>query len=149
MIDQQTLEQQERQISRALSAWAATSVTVGAVAALVGRASGRRELTRFGRQTALWGVVDGAIAAAGVISRRRRGDLTDEEATAQARRLRKLLAINAAADVAYVGLGAAVVRRASRGRTTLRLGRGDGVAIVIQGAFLLALDSHHAYHLKI
>lgn len=25
--------------------------------------------------------------------------------------------------------------------------RGDGAAILVQGAFLLALDSHYAYHL--
>jgi len=55
------------------------------------------------------------------------------------RRLRRILLINCVADVGYLALAAAAWRK---GRT------GDGAAIAIQGAFLLALDSHYAYHLE-
>jgi hypothetical protein len=52
--------------------------------------------------------------------------------------LRRILLVNCAADLGYLALGAAAMRRGWRG---------DGAAIVVQGAFLLALDSHFAYRL--
>ncbi|MEI4279689.1 DUF6992 family protein [Klenkia terrae] len=110
----------ETRLTSVLGTWAAASVAVGAVLSV-------RESTRgFGRQTAAWGAVDGAIAAVGTRNRRRRGP-TDPA------RLRKVLLVNAGLDVGYLALGAALLR-------TDRW-RGDGAAVVVQGAFLLALDS--------
>jgi len=76
----------EEQLTRVLSAWAAGSVAVGAVCSLSPRTRG------FGRQTAAWGLVDGAIAYAGVRARRRKGP-TDPA------RLRTVLLVNAGLDV--------------------------------------------------
>ncbi len=138
-MDQAELERYERELSALLGTWAAGSITKGTTIAIIGQRAGRREWLRFGRQTAAWGAIDAIIAGAGAISRARRGDLTDEEATAKAQSLLRLLLINAAADVAYIGVGAYLAARRSRG---------DGAAVIIQGGFLLALDTTYALRIR-
>ncbi|GHE11135.1 DUF6992 family protein [Klenkia taihuensis] len=109
----------ETRLTTVLGAWAAGSVVLGGVLAT-------RPATRgFGRQTAAWGAVDGAIAAVGARNRRRRGP------TAPAR-LRTVLLVNAGLDVGYLLAGAALLRSDRW--------RGDGAAVLVQGAFLLLLD---------
>ncbi len=76
----------ETRLTTVLGAWAAASVVLGGVLAAGQRTRG------FGRQTAAWGAVDGAIAAVGVRNRRRRGP-TDPA------RLRRVLLVNAGLDV--------------------------------------------------
>jgi len=158
-MNQQELESNERQISTLLGAWAVGSVIKGSAIALLGRRTGRRQWVRFGRQTAMWGAIDGLIAGAGTISRSRRGELSDEEVQTQRRRLQLMLIANAAADVLYIAGGAHVAFHAKPARvdlggqviperTSFRMGRGDGVAIIIQGAFLLALDATYARKLS-
>lgn len=110
----------EERLTSLLGGWAAASTAVGAVLAL------RPDTRGFGRQTAAWGLVDGAIAYVGVRARRRRGPT-------EPGRLRRVLAVNACLDVAYVAAGALLTRR---GRW-----RGDGWAVVVQGLFLLLLDT--------
>lgn len=110
---------------RTLGAWSAASIVGGAALWVAGRDDFSRH---FGRQTLAWGAVDALIAGWG--ASRPAGDVE---------RLRKVLLINCVADVGYLGLGAWAYRRGWRG---------DGAAIVAQGAFLLALDSHYAYHLR-
>ncbi|SDP63830.1 hypothetical protein SAMN05660199_04451 [Klenkia soli] len=117
----------ETRLTTVLGGWAAASVAVGGVLAAVPRTRG------FGRQTAAWGAVDGAIAAVGARNRRRRGP-TDPA------RLRRVLLVNAGLDVGYLALGAVLLR-------TDRW-RGDGAAVVVQGAFLLALDATAAAALR-
>ena len=158
-MNQQELESNERQISTLLGAWAVGSVIKGSAIALLGRRTGRQQWVRFGRQTAMWGAIDGLIAGAGTISRSRRGELSDEEVQTQRRRLQLMLIANAAADVLYIAGGAHVAFHAKPARvdlggqviperTSFRMGRGDGVAIIIQGAFLLALDATYARKLS-
>ncbi len=157
-MDQAELEGLEKQISGLLGAWAVGSVIKGSAIALLGRRGGRQQWVRFGRQTAMWGAIDGLIAGAGTWSRSRRGTLTDEEVHREAKRLRLLLTVNAIADVLYVAGGAHIAFHAKPARvdgtghlvperTSFRMGRGDGVAIIIQGAFLLALDATYARRL--
>ena len=110
----------EQQLTRVLAAWAAGSVAAGAV--LVASPARRG----FGRQTLVWGLVDGAIAAVGSRRRAARGP-TDPA------RLRRVLLLNAGLDVGYLAAGAALVRRTRW--------RGDGWAVLVQGAFLLVLDT--------
>ena len=81
----------------------------------------------------MWGVVDGAIAYVG--SRRRAAKGPTDRA-----RLRRVLLVNAALDVGYLAAGAWLVRD---GRW-----RGDGAAVLVQGAFLLVLDSAAARGLR-
>lgn len=114
-----------RGLMTTLAAWSALSVAGGAVL----WATGRSDFTRnFGRQTLAWGVVDAAIAGWGA-----------SRPPADIGRLRRILVVNSVADVGYLVLGAAAVRS---GRS------GDGAAILVQGGFLLALDTHYAYHLR-
>ncbi len=146
-MDRTDLEAAERQITTLLSVWAAGSVIKGGAIALMGKRTGRRQSLTFGRQTAMWGAVDALIAGAGALSRSRRGELTQEQVDAEARKLRNLLLINAAADVVYIAGGAHIAYHAGREGTSFRMTRGDGLAIVIQGAFLLALDATYAKRL--
>jgi hypothetical protein len=99
----------------------------------------------FGRQTFLWGAIDGAIAGAGAIRGRRPRNPGTELADAQ--RLRKILLINSAIDVGYVAAGGWLMARCVNDRPH-KLTRADGAAIVIQGAFLLALDTKFAVQLS-
>ena len=150
-MDRDELEGYEREITTLLTVWAAGSVIKGTAIALIGKRTGRKQWVRFGRQTAMWGAVDALIAGAGALSRSRRGELTPEEVDAEARKLRTLLLINAAADVLYVAGGAHIAFHAKPGppeKTSFRMGRGDGLAILIQGAFLLALDGTYARKLS-
>lgn len=91
----------------------------------------------------MWGAIDALIAAAGAVGRRQ--DVADPEA--RARRLRRILWANALADVAYVAAGAHLVAHAREDRLIVRMGRGDGWAIVVQGGFLLVLDTAFARRL--
>lgn len=117
----------EQRLTQVLGGWAAGSVVTGAALAL-------RPATRgLGRQTAAWGAVDGAVALVGARRRAARGP-TDPA------RLRRVLLLNAGLDVGYLALGARM-RRSPRWR-------GDGDAVVVQGAFLLLLDSTAALALR-
>lgn len=150
-MDRDELEGYEREITTLLSVWAAGSVIKGTAIALIGQRTGRKQWLRFGRQTAMWGAVDALIAGAGALSRSKRGELTQEEVDAEARKLRMLLLLNAAADVLYIAGGAHIAVHAKPGppeKTSFRMGRGDGIAMIIQGAFLLALDATYARRLS-
>ena len=115
----------EVRLTQVLGTWAAGSVTAGALLA--------RRRPGFARQTAAWGLVDGAIALVGSRRRASRGP-TDPA------RLRRVLLVNAGLDVGYLAAGAWLVRD---GRW-----RGDGAAVLVQGAFLLLLDGAAARALR-
>jgi hypothetical protein len=117
----------ERELTRVLGAWAIASVVGGAVLTVSPDRRG------FGRQTLVWGLVDGAIALVGSRRRAARGP-TDPV------RLRRVLLLNAGLDVGYLAAGAWLVRD---GRW-----RGDGHAVLVQGGFLLLLDSAAARALR-
>lgn len=117
----------EDRLTQVLSAWAVGSIVTGAVLTAC-------PITRgFGRQTAAWGAVDGVIAYAGRRGRRRKGP-TDPA------HLRRILLLNAGLDVGYLAVGARLSR-------TERW-RGDGLAVLVQGAFLLVLDTTAALALS-
>ena len=117
----------EAQLTRVLGAWAVGSLVVGAALCVP------RSMRGFGRQTAAWGLVDGAIA--GVGARRRASGRTAEPG-----RLRTVLLVNAGLDVGYL-VGGAWLLRSTRWR-------GDGTAVLAQGAFLLWLDTTTAARLR-
>ncbi|PWJ56259.1 hypothetical protein SAMN06264364_101234 [Quadrisphaera granulorum] len=140
----------ERQLQRSLGAWVGVSTVGGAAAIAVGRSRKDPLLRAFGLQTLLW-----AAADAGVLAASTRGN------TPPAGRLRALLIANAAADVAYVGIGSALAARPDRVPQRLRgLGRqerrrtsdaavrGHGLAVVVQGLALLVIDSTAAARLR-
>jgi hypothetical protein len=117
----------EEQLTRVLGGWAVGSVVAGAALSAAPRTRG------FGRQTLAWGAVDGAIAQVGARRRAAKG-ATDPQ------RLRRILLVNAGLDVGYLAAAAWLWRD---GRW-----RGDGAAVAVQGAFLLALDATAAQRLR-
>ena len=139
------IRSEEARLTTSLGAWAGASIATGAAAWTIGRSTGRPALEAFGRQTFLWGAIDGAIAGAGALRGRRPRDPGTEIRDAQ--RLRRILLINAAADVAYVAAGMWLMARPEPDKPR-RLTRADGAAIVIQGGFLLALDTTFAARVR-
>jgi hypothetical protein len=99
----------------------------------VGRRDGERTLGDAGRATVAWGLADAAVAGWGAW-RERRDDATD--AATRARTMALVTGVNALLDVGYVTAGAAM---ASRSRH-----RGDGLAMAVQGSFLLYLDTRYS-----
>lgn len=112
---------------------------LGAANAVVGLGLwrfGRGEGVRaFGQQSAMWGLVD--LGIAGVSLMRPAGE---------ASRVRKVLLVNAGLDVGYIAGGAHVAyhRTSFGGRISSDAARGHGLAVIGQGAQLLAFDLWHA-----
>ncbi len=139
----------ERDLRRALGAWAVASTATGVVVRVLAgsaRSPRRPVLAGFGTQTALWGAADGVIAGVGAL----RADGDQEPAT-----LRRLLVLNAVLDVGYVGAGVALAARPASAPRWLRWPdrsgvhlRGHGIAVVVQGALLLVLDTVSARRLR-
>ena len=130
-------------LARSTSVWGVASVVAG-----LGLAAARRGrfVTAFGLQNAGWGAVDLAIVVvAGRLKRRRMARVPDPYApdvlAAESRTLRRVLWINVGLDAGYVAGGAALWwwRRGRPGPA------GASAGIVVQGAFLLLHDAHHAY----
>lgn len=117
----------EQRLTEVLRGWALGSLGVGALLALSPAARG------VGRQTAAWGAVDLVIAEVGARRRAARGP-TDPV------RLRRVLLVNAGLDVGYLAAGAWLLRSTRW--------RGDGAAVLVQGAFLLVLDTAAARALR-
>jgi hypothetical protein len=132
------------QIGRQLGAWAALSVAAGAALLL---ASDDVAARAFAVQCLVWGAIDGAIALAGGLGLRRaraRGEVgVAARASAERRRLRRLLRLNALLDVGYVAVGVVLLLT---WRTEAGMGHGWG--IVVQGGFLLVFDAVHAWRLR-
>lgn len=137
----------EKTLTTTLVNWSIASVVIGTSIALVGKKLEQKDAVQFGRQTAIWGGVDAVIAGIGLLSQRRRGTMSETQTDKQIRKLRGLLVINAVADVAYVAGGIAVLSQSKRKKSSLRMGPGDGLAILIQGAFLFVLDVSQAKRL--
>ena len=147
-MSHQQLVSVEKTLTKALVAWSVASISIGLPLALIGRKMDSTPVSQFGRQNAVWGAVDAAIAGVGLMTRRKRGALSDDQAKRELRKLRNLLVINAVADLGYIAGGVAIVARSRRGMSSLRMGAGDGAAIGIQGTFLLVLDVSQAMRLR-
>ena len=122
----------EQRLLLSLAAWSTWSTVVGAVLWRVGRRDGERAVGDAGRMTVAWGLGDGAVAGWGAWRLRRRAPGASAD---RARRMALLTGVNALLDVGYVVTG---VRLAARSRR-----RGDGVAVTVQGLFLLYLDTRY------
>lgn len=137
----------EKTLTKTLVGWAAANIGAGTTLAVTTRESEDSLVHQFGRQSAAWGAVNAAIAGFGLLAQHRRGILSADESENQVHKLRRLLVINAVADIGYVAGGVFLVARGRRNQKTLRMGAGDGAAIVVQGMFLLALDVSQARRL--
>ena len=147
----------QRKVGNRLLLWSALNVIAGGLAQV--RLNGRR-LGAFwqavGAQALGWGAIDAAIALVG-----RRGAAKNERevrdklplekqlhAAEQARKLRRLLWLNAALDVGYMLGGWWFAHRFANARGERdRSTRGHGYGIILQGAFLFVFDVIHALRL--
>lgn len=128
---------QERALLLSLGLWAVASTAVGVQLVRIGRARQQPALAAVGRQALAWGLVDGVIALLG--ARRGGRSAADEDAARRsATRWFVLTGANALLDVGYL-VGAVTVARNPRWRW-------DGLGMLPQAGFLLALDSRHAVH---
>jgi carboxylesterase len=146
----QSLRDFQLRLSRRLLSWALPSAAGGLALAL----GGSEPWQAFGIQAAVWGGVDAVIALLGrrsALKKRQPAPAghneaaagNDETATpkAQARRLRRILWVNAALDVLYVAGGLALALTLGR-QSGAAFGHGAGIAL--QGSFLLVFDVIHA-----
>lgn len=145
---------QER-ITRALAGWSVGSIVLGSAVAAIGHQTGSRALRAFGAQNATWGAIDLGVATFGELRRRGRLATVDEPyapATLEAERaqLRRVLLVNAGLDVGYVLGGVAVTAAGVRRSDGPELPAvvGHAAAAAIQGGFLLAFDTWHAWRLR-
>ena len=122
----------ELRLLMSLAAWSTWSTGVGAAMWRVGRRDGERALGDAGRMTLAWGLADAAVAGWGAWRGRRD---TGVDAVARARRMALVTGANALLDDGYVATGV----RLAAGRRR----RGDGVAVAVQGLFLLYLDTRY------
>lgn len=122
-------------LTRTLAGFGLASVAGGALLAARAGGAGARA---FGQQSAAWGAINLGIAG---ISAMRAG-----RAPVDPVRLRRTLLANAALDVGYVAAGGHVAAHRSTfgGRVTPEAARGHGLAVVVQGLGLLALDLRFA-----
>ncbi len=147
----------QRKVGNRLLLWSALSVIAGGAAQL--RVDGRRVGTFWqavGTQALAWGAIDAVIALAG-----RRGAAKNERDTrdklplekqlvaqTEARKLRRLLWLNAALDVGYVAGGWWFAHRFANARGERdHSTRGHGYGIMFQGTFLFLFDVIHALRL--
>ena len=131
-------------LARRLLAWGLASMAGGAALALAGHAGGSSFLRALGSQTIGWGAIDAGLAVAGRARAARLAADPPDDPEARAReaiRTRRLLAVNAGLDVAYVATGLGVA--AGPGRRD-PAACGHGLATIVQGAFLLVFDVVHA-----
>lgn len=98
----------------------------------------------LGLQGLVWGAIDAAIAGFGLVSLRRKRSRPDADTPAalakETHNLRRLLLINAGLDVLYIVGGTVVLTQ-----LTTDFARGNGVGIIVQGAFLLLFDTFYAF----
>lgn len=144
---------EQQRLSLILGAWGLGSVAVGELLRRAGRRRGSAFLVGFGRQQSGWGAIDAAIAGFGAIrSRQKQAGLPDPDAAAvqesERSSLHRILLVNTGLDLLYLAGGVllivasdAVSRRSGR---EAALVRGDGAGVLLQGGFLLVLDSAFA-----
>lgn len=121
-----------------LLGWAVGSMVSG----LLWLTSGSEWLKGFGSQFLGWGAIDGAIAAAGMISatqkerRRRAGEITPPEHAREAIQFERFVWLNVLLDLGYMFGGWQLARRSSGDDRR----QGMGWGILAQGAFLFIWD---------
>ncbi|GIV25980.1 MAG: hypothetical protein KatS3mg026_1672 [Bacteroidia bacterium] len=124
----------QKRLLHLLGGWAGGSAAVGTYQLLRASPFGRY----MGIQHLAWGAVDGAIAGYGLYSLHKSLRASQpKDWAAEKQRLRRILLLNALLDVGYMAAGAYLATRRD-----VRW-QGTGWGIVIQGGFLLLLDSLH------
>jgi len=129
----------QARLSRHLLIWSALSIATGLVLLFA-----PPFWQGVGVQALVWGTIDAAIALFGLRALRRRqaraGAHDPQALEREAHNLRRLLLVNVGLDVLYVVAGVVVLNSFATD-----FGRGSGVGIIVQGAFLGLFDAFYAY----
>lgn len=112
--------------------WGMGSVLAGLVASF----SRNTVVRHAGIQALAWGAIDATLAHLGRHQARQRISEGMPDQGRHARRFRTIVLVNAGLDVGYVTAGWLLIRRSTRPERV-----GIGLGIVVQGLFLLVLDS--------
>jgi hypothetical protein len=118
-----------------LGSWAALNLAGGTAGALLAEDEAWRA---FHLGNAAWNTVNGGIAIAGAVSLARREPASGAERVERARRLHRVLAINAGLDVGYLAAGGVLWAVGARQQRPALVG--TGAALGLQGAWLLGFD---------
>lgn len=132
-IREKLLNHQER-IGQVLGFWALGIIGVGIYQITTGKT-----FVRFmGYQNVAWGAIDGAIALYALWDRSRKHKADPESIDWKRERdfFARILLINAGLDLLYISVGALLLTRSKD-----VCWRGTGAVILVQGTFLLLLDS--------
>lgn len=131
----------QHRVSVRLLAWSVPSVVLGGIALLLPAPL----LQGIGLQALIWGAIDAALAAAGLVAaaRRRRSYPDEQQQVRDTLRLRRTLLVNAGLDVLYIAGGSAMIVLLRADPFLL----GNGIGVVIQGTFLLFFDLIHGLRL--
>lgn len=130
-------------VSRRLLRWGVMSVIIGLLMRF-----GGKFWKNLGNQFIAWGAIDAGIAIGGQISARNRVDNMEnpglpEVKQEERKNLGRLLWINAGLDILYMLWGLRWLRKEGGDGAD----RGNGLGVLIQGAFLFAFDLIHARNL--
>jgi hypothetical protein len=123
-----------------VAAWGGANLAAGAALALA--SSRRRQPARFGfgLQSGIWGAVNVGSAGVGVWGGPGTGVSELGPALDAVRGYHDILLLNMGLNVAYAGVGAAMLVAGSRDVCSAAAWRGHGAALIVQGAGLLLLD---------
>ena len=122
-----------------IAAWGGLNA-VGGLALMVGsQRSTQPARWGFGLQAGAWGAINVGIATVGLIALD--APPTEQAALLDAERsLHDILLFNLGLNVAYSGVGAAMVAASYQGVDNARTWRGHGSALILQGIGLFVLD---------
>ncbi len=123
-----------------VAAWGGLNAAGGLALVLSTRRAAHPARFGFGLQAGVWGVVNLGIAVPGLIGGAGTTTSAFAEALAAERGLHDLLLLNMGLNVAYAGVGAAMVVAGYRGVKSAEAWRGHGTALIVQGLGLLVLD---------
>lgn len=124
----------------ALGTWAASNIAVNG-ALLIGDPQNDRD-RHFFQMNLAWGLVNGVLAGAGLLSTRNRsGEVAAlGKAVKQQSRVEKIFLINSGLDVAYIVGGFYMKEVGKNNENNGALWTGFGDAVILQGGFLLIFD---------
>ena len=127
-------------VSKRLMRWSIGNIIVGFLFRFGGKFG-----KNLGNQFITWGIIDAGIAIAGQIAKRNRIDNMEnpglpEIKAKESANLTKILWLNAGLDIFYI-IGGYLLAKRDKGDG---VAKGNGLGIIIQGAFLLFFDAFHA-----
>lgn len=130
-------------ISKRLLRWSIGSILVGLLMRF-----GGKFWKNVGTQFITWGIIDAGIAIGGQVAKRNRIDNMENPGTSEIQNkerdnLSRILWINAGLDVIYMIWGYLWAKRDNGDGVA----RGNGLGVIIQGAFLFLFDVIHARNL--